>query len=288
MAIVIRFILGAAFGSFVNVIALRYEGNAFLFGNSVIGGRSRCPGCRITLRWFELVPFFSFVVQGGKCRHCGASLSWRYPAVEFLGGLIVAFVPIRIAHYFALAGFSPLAEILLSYFWVMAFFLLFLLALIDMRLYLIPNEVNVLLGAIGIAIGIIMTGYSSPAGFSLLGFHAILAGFVEGVWQNRAVALLFGMLFFGFLTLISRGCGMGLGDVKLAGALGLLLGWPDVVAVTAIAFVIGACAGVFAIGFRKKKIKSLLPFGPFLALAVAMVFFWGDALTRGYFQLFFL
>lgn len=288
MAILFRFILGTAFGSFINVVALRYEGDAFLLGRPVIYGRSCCPACRTTLRWFELVPLLSFFLQRGKCRTCGTHISAQYPLVEFLGGLIFAYVPLRIAHFFALSGFSPGAEFLIAYFWVAAFFLLLLLALIDIRLYLIPNEVSFMLAGIGVLIGAVMAGYLSPAGHSLLGFHAILAGFSEGVWVNRVIAILFGVIFFGFLTIASRGRGMGLGDVKLAGALGILIGWPDIVAVTAISFVIGACAGVFAMIFGKKSLKSLLPFGPFLALAVAVVFFLGDAFTRGYFQLFFL
>lgn len=87
MTAVILFVLGAIVGSFLNVVALRWDNKNF-------GGRSLCPDCLKTLRWFELVPIFSFFVQGGKCRHCRSKISYQYPITEILTGLIFATVPL--------------------------------------------------------------------------------------------------------------------------------------------------------------------------------------------------
>ena len=77
----ILFVFGLAIGSFLNVVILRYDGEKFLFDAKALGGRSHCMHCGKTLRWFELVPVVSFLVQGGRCRHCGTRLSAQYPAV---------------------------------------------------------------------------------------------------------------------------------------------------------------------------------------------------------------
>ena len=104
---IILFFFGAAVGSFINVLATRYDPAAFLFSRRVIGGRSHCPGCGKTLRWFELIPLFSFLVQGGRCRRCKKRLSIQYLIVELLSGLIFVLVPVIIhsTFYFLLSTF---------------------------------------------------------------------------------------------------------------------------------------------------------------------------------------
>jgi len=88
------FFLGAVVGSFIGVLAGRYtEEKGFILA---IQGRSKCPHCRKTLKWYELVPLASFVAQGGKCRKCRHKLSWRYPVVEILSGLVLVLVPLKL------------------------------------------------------------------------------------------------------------------------------------------------------------------------------------------------
>ena len=252
---VILFLFGLAIGSFVNVLALRYDGEHFLFDPRVIGGRSHCPHCGRTLRSFELVPVASFFIQGGRCRRCRAPLGWHYPAVELLSGVIFAAVPWRLAA-------EGTGGIVLSLLWVAAFEALLLMTYIDIRLQIIPDELVVLLGVIAI-------------------FAAIFAPF----WISRLAGALFGGAFFGALMLATRGKGMGMGDVKLAAPLGFLFGWPDMLFLVGAAFVFGACTGVILLLRGKKTMKSAVPFAPFLALGAAFVFFFGAAVISAYFRI---
>ena len=87
MTSVILFVLGTIIGSFLNVVGLRWDDKNF-------GGRSMCPKCGKVLRWYELIPVLSFVVQQGKCRNCGAEISYQYPLIEIFTGLIFATVPL--------------------------------------------------------------------------------------------------------------------------------------------------------------------------------------------------
>ena len=126
----ILFILGIAIGSFLNVVSLRYEPGQKLMDFKIIGGRSHCPYCGKILSWYELVPLFSFLIQKGKCRNCEHKLSWQYPLVELLSGLIFVFVPL-------VASYWPLVII-----WLLIFILFLLLSIIDFRHYIIPDSIN--------------------------------------------------------------------------------------------------------------------------------------------------
>ena len=131
MTLAILFILGLAVGSFLNVVALRYDGEAPLGSLGAIGGRSHCPGCNATLRWFELIPLLSWIMQAGKCRRCGVRISFRYPVAELISGAIFLFVPLQV---FADTGMGGPLLFGLSFFWILAFEVLFLMSLIDIRL----------------------------------------------------------------------------------------------------------------------------------------------------------
>ena len=122
------FLFGVAIGSFLNVVALRYDGEHFLFSEKQLGGRSHCPHCKKTLRWFELVPLVSFLIQGGRCRRCGISIGWRYPAVEMLSGIIFLAVPLHFSSLASPLGFFSASLIGLSAIWVLVFELLLLVA----------------------------------------------------------------------------------------------------------------------------------------------------------------
>lgn len=255
------FVFGIAIGSFVNVVATRYDGEHFLLANSVIGGRSHCEQCKQTLRWFELVPLLSFVIQGGRCRRCKAKLSFQYPLVELVSGLIFVFVPLALD--IAGAGGTQVASGAPAFaiFWVIVFEALLVMTLIDIRLGIIPDELSIFLAILGIGLAI----YSEPT--------------------SRLIGALVAGGFFGFLILVTKGRGMGMGDLKLAIPLGLLFGWPAIALVLMFAFLTGAVVGLISIAVHKKTMKGTIPFGPFLAIGAAIVFFWGPSLVAWYLSL---
>jgi len=258
--LIILFAFGLAIGSFLNVVAMRYDGEHFLFSTKLIGGRSHCEGCKKTLRWFELVPLFSFVAQGGRCRRCTARLSIQYPIVELLSGIIFASVPLALGTGVGIT--APL--ILLATLWIAVFEALLVMTLIDIRLGIIPDEINIFLAAAGVLLLLI------PAPLDAV---AVLA---------RIIAALGAGAFFALLIAVTRGKGMGMGDLKLAIPLGLLFGWPEILLVLMAAFVIGAVMGVIAVARGTNSMKGTLPFGPFLALGAMTAFFWGAPIIGWY------
>jgi prepilin signal peptidase PulO-like enzyme (type II secretory pathway) len=279
------FLFGVAIGSFLNVVALRYDGEHFLFSEKQLGGRSHCPHCKKTLRWFELVPLVSFLIQGGRCRRCGISIGWRYPAVEMLSGIIFLAVPLHFSSLASPLGFFSASLIGLSAIWVLVFELLLLVAYIDIRLGIIPDELNILLFIVGCFTAWFSAMVFGVGNVSFFGSYAALFGLQGNIWINHLVGGFFGAAFFGAIVAVTRGKGMGMGDVKLAFPLGVLFGWPDVLIISMMAFVIGGVFGIGVIAFGKKTMKSAVAFGPFLVAASAITFFAGSALSGWYFHM---
>jgi prepilin signal peptidase PulO-like enzyme (type II secretory pathway) len=263
LVIVILFAFGLAIGSFLNVVALRYDGDRFLLSTKLIGGRSHCEQCGKTLRWFELVPLVSFVAQGGRCRRCKTPLSIQYPIIELLSGIIFVSVPLALG--VDASAVTPFA--LLAALWIVVFEALLVMTLIDIRLGIIPDEINIFLAIVGMLLLLV------PAP---LDATAVLV---------KIIAALGAGAFFALLIAVTRGKGMGMGDLKLAIPLGLLFGWPEIVLVLMAAFVIGAVVGVIAIARGTNSMKGTLPFGPFLALGAVTAFFWGAPIIGWYLSL---
>jgi len=282
---IILFVLGLAVGSFINVISLRYQSGRRLLDKKVIDGRSHCPICFKTLIWYELIPIFSFFLQRGKCRSCGHKISLQYPLVEILSGLIFVLVPIKILTITKLPNY----QLLIILIWLLVFVFLLLLSIIDLRHSIIPNQINLTLGILGLILLIIKSAgqWSIVNGQqSFLGHYAVIFGLRENIWINYSVAALLGMAIFGVIILLSRGKAMGLGDFKLVAALGLIFGWPDILMVIFLAFIIGALVSIVFLIRKKKKMKDAIPFGPFLAIGAALTFFFGYQVIGGYFKLF--
>lgn len=228
-----------------------------------LGGRSYCPNCRKTLAWYELLPLVSFLIQRGHCRGCGALVGWSYPAVELVAGFIVALVPLTaMTMGFGVAGAAL---------WTAVFLVLLLITLIDIRLQMIPDELSVTLAALGI--GLIFFG--SPSADT----------WIRHVGSAFGAAIFFAMLIFFTRNWGGAGQGgMGIGDAKLAFALGLVFGWPGILLLIMLAFIIGAMVGVALIAARAKNMKSALPFGPFLAFAALVVFLFGQNLLESWYN----
>jgi leader peptidase (prepilin peptidase)/N-methyltransferase len=248
VAVVAAALAGLLVGSFLNVVAYRLPR-----GESLLHPRSRCPQCATQLRALDNVPVISWLVLRGRCHHCGAHISARYPIVEATtAGLYAAVV----------ASQDDAVRIVLGLLLVTA---LVPITLIDLDHRIIPNKIT---GAAAVAALIAITALDRD--FLL---EAVIAGLAGGGF------------FFVAALLYPRG--MGMGDVKLAGVLGLYLGRAVAPAIL-IALVAGVAVGVAVIA-RKGAVegrKTAVPFGPFLALGGIVAFFAGHDLVDAYLDTF--
>ncbi len=269
------------------MVSLRYKDGKGIFAD--IYGRSHCPYCGKTLQWYELLPLVSFVIQGGKCRSCHHRLSMQYPIVELLSGLIFVLVPYRLMAFYA---FRP--SYLPIFIWVVAFLTLLLISAIDFRQQIIPDSLNVFIALLGVAmffihitLGDFMAAMGEHAiGGTFIWSYALLLFVGNSLLVNTLLGLAFGLVFIGLIFAISLGRGIGFGDVKLAAAAGLLMGWPDIALALILAFIIGAIVGGLLMLFRGKSRRDAVPFGPFIAVGITLVFFLGYDILNAYFYLF--
>lgn len=291
----ILFIFGLVIGSFLNVVILRYRSEKNVFACEHLSGRSHCPHCGRTLQWFELIPLLSFMVQGGKCRSCGERLSFQYPVVEFLSGAIVAGVPLFLNSFY---GFSnalfiscklPHFYYAFCFLWVLVLLTWLLVACIDLRHYLVPNELNVLIAIVGACITFFLFTKRTvfpPFSESFLRHFALMFSPFANVLSNHLFGAVAAGVFFAALSMFSRGKAMGFGDAKLAAATGLVVGWPDVAVATALAFFFGGVWGIGLVILKRKKMHDRVPFAPFFILGSVVMIFFGYGLLAGYFRLF--
>ncbi len=289
------FVFGLAIGSFLNVLILRYNPEGSLWSVKKLSGRSHCPYCNHELKASELVPLWSFFIQRGKCRECGHKLSFQYPIVEFLSGAIFAGLPWFLNGFYnvSLQSFANFNlewwyyAILIA--WIAVFLAWLVIAAIDLREYVIPNELNVLLGFLGILAGALIIIYGDklfPFRDSFLEQFRLIFSPFQNILLNRILGMVAGGLFFGFLAFASRGRGMGMGEVKLAIVSGLILGWPDIALVIMLSFIFGGIVGGGLLIFGKKEMKDKLPFAPFFVLAAFATVFFGHSIIGWYFSLF--
>lgn len=275
-------LLGTLLGSFANAVALRYDPDRFLFAPS--SGRSRCPKCSRTLTALELVPIISWVALRGRCYGCRKKISWRYPLVELATGFAVAAVPFGLVASSA-QFLDPWRFAVAAGCWVGIVLFLVIIALVDLKHYIIPDEANVAIAVLGgVAAWVTAPAFSEATG-SFLGSFAMLAGFHSDpvVARLLGIAASAGLLLF--LFAVTRGRGIGFGDVKLAAALGVAFAWPDPLVIVGISFVLGAIAAVPALLAHKTRMGAAVPFGPFIALAAILVLGLGDKLATAYFDL---
>jgi len=284
------FALGVAIGSFLNVFTLRYKPEGRFFSLKRTVGRSACMHCHTQLRWFELIPVVSFIIQRGKCNTCRARLSLQYPIIEIVSGLLFVFVPLVIRNSFDIWSVTIITPWFLgvSLFWIVVMLSLLLVVIIDLRHYIIPNSLNFFLGLLGIVWIVLGYGahiFDNVGKGSFLGSYSLMFGQVSSPLLSHLIGAGVGFLFFFLLVLISKGRGMGVGDVKLMLSLGLLFGWPDIALIGALSFIIGALVSVLLITANKKKMKDKIPFGPFIAISATLVFVWGAGLLHTYFAI---
>lgn len=239
---IIFFILGLIIGSFLNVVVYRLEAVETLMG------RSHCPKCRKKIRWFDNIPVLSYIILSARCRDCGEKISWQYPLVELATGIVFA----TLGNYF----FNPIdfSSLLLVFYYLAIFSILMVIFVYDFKYMEIPMIVL----WVGVILSLTYSLYSDSQNFrnivsimELKTFSGILGALVAGG-------------FFWFLAAYSKETWMGFGDVYLGVLVGLVVGWPNVWAAMMLSFVIGAVISVALITFRKKTMKSQVPFAPFL------------------------
>lgn len=262
LILIFIFILGTIAGSFINCLVWRIKQEESILG------RSYCPKCKHTLGFFDLFPIFSFAFLKGRCRYCKEKISWQYPVVEILTGLAFVFVYHYTGFDLLTFNFQNIKFYELIFRWLLS--MLLLVAFIyDLKYFIIPDGVTF-----------------SAIALTLLW---IIVGFFTGYYtEMQVLSFLFtglaSALFLFCLWFFSQGRAMGFGDVKLAFLLGLFLGYPVIIPTLFVSFFIGALMGITLIFLRKKKMKSEVPFGPFLVIGAFTGLAWGQDMINWYFS----
>jgi len=265
------FVFGLIVGSFLNCVIFRLEKN-----ESFLRGRSYCPFCRHSLNFLDLVPLFSFLFLKGRCRYCQKPISWQYFLVEAATGSIfllifIFFAPLNME-------FSGQTILSLIYYWTIASFLI-VIFVYDLKHYIIPDKAiypAIIIAFIFRFFEVLSFNYWSLSGvfsFGIAAFEPMFSPILSAVFASG---------FFLAIVLISKGQWMGVGDIKLAFLMGLMLGWPNILIALFLAFFIGALVGVFLILKNKKTFKSEIPFGPFLILGTFIALFFGSQIIDWY------
>lgn len=242
-SITIAALTGLAIGSFLNVVIYRVPRE-----ESIAFPASHCPTCGHTLSALENVPLFSWLWLRGRCSSCMKPVSVRYPLVELLTAALFVVSVLRFG-----MSLQTLAAALLSAYLIVTVF-------VDLDHLLILDVVTIPVALGGLVIAL-FGGYIVPA--------------LEGAATGAAL--------FGLLYIVTRGTGLGLGDVKLAACLGLFIGWPNTIAMSAAAVVIGAIVAIPVLLTRKRRGRDVVPFGPFLVLG-ALIMTFAPGLVLGPYQ----
>lgn len=241
MSALFIFLIGLFIGSFLNVVVDRIPR-----GESIIVGRSHCDFCKHTLSWYDLIPLFSFLFLRGKCRYCHTFIGWKYPVIELTTGVMFAltFIVFFQSSVLLLLTMLGILSILITIFYT------------DLFSGIIP-DILILCLSVFACFHIFLLSQQ------FISF--LLAGFAAG-------------LFFLCIFLLTKGHGIGFGDVKYALVMGLLVGFPFLITSLYIAFLTGAGVALILVIARKKAFKSSIAFGPFLVIGTFANLLWGASL----------
>jgi leader peptidase (prepilin peptidase) / N-methyltransferase len=240
---------GLIIGSFLTVLVTRVPA-----GESIVAPRSRCPSCGTPITARDNVPVVSWLLLRGRCRSCGVRIPIRYPVMEIVTAALFAAAAIRYEDVWLLIAVSVFLGILLA------------LSLIDLEHKILPNRIV----------------YPS-----LIGFPAFLVvARLGGAPVDLVHAAIGFFAYGGFLLVVAfiSPAGMGMGDVKLAALIGLVVGaidLPSVAVAGGLAIILGGIGAVVALAMGKGR-KAAVPFGPFLAAGAVLALFWGSAIADAY------
>lgn len=250
--IILLFIIGLIVGSFLNSVIYRLDDIL-----SIVRTRSHCPKCKTPLRWYDLVPLLSFVTLSAKCRYCKKSISWQYPIVEF--GTALLFVLLYLQ--FGLTSYSIILMLITC--------LLVVIFVYDLFHQLIPDEI------VWSAFGLWLIAYG-------LSFFIPSLNFYISNWWQPLLGGLISAGIIGIIVWVTRGKGMGIGDIKLALLLGFILGYSTVLPFIFLAFILGSIVGLALVWTKAKKMRDTISFGPFLIAGFYLALFFGPKLIEWY------
>ena len=250
--ILIIFILGLIFGSFLNVCIYRIPR-----GESIFFPPSRCPNCKITLKVKDLFPLISYGLKRGRCSYCGEKISLRYPLMEGITGILYVLIYLSFGFSIEFIFYIGLTSLLL------------IIAGIDYDHQVIPDPFVML----GLGGGLL---YHFIGSIMSHGLGGIVHGFI---------GLVIGGGFLLLIAVLSKG-GMGGGDIKLMGMLGFWLGWKLTIIALFFSFLFGGLISIFLLACKIKNKKDMIPFGPFLCLGTFVSLLYGNVIFQWYLQLF--
>ena len=272
LLLVLAVVGGLAIGSFLNVVIHRLpkimerqwqEQCAELGGQPMVAAeayslahpRSHCPHCQHPIAAMENIPIVSYLALRGRCKGCGARISWRYPVVEAITGLLFGYCLIHFGPTLAALGAMTFAAAMVA------------LAFIDFDTQLLPDDITLPLLWLGLLLNVSST-------------HTDLSSAVVGAMAGYLSLWSVYQLF----KLLTGKEGMGYGDFKLLAAIGAWLGWQMLPLVVLASSLVGACVGVVLIILARHGRNVPMPFGPYLAAAGLIALFWGQPLTQAYLQ----
>lgn len=238
---IIMFLYGIVIGSFLNVCIYRLPKK-----ENIAKVRSHCMNCGYQLKWYDLIPLFSYLFLGGRCRKCKEKISIQYPVVEALNGVLYCIV---------FAEYGLCMETLL---YALLFSALITLSVIDFRTFEIPIGINIFILALGLIR--VVTDYNN--------------------WLRYAIGLLCVSGFLYLIYFITKGRGIGGGDIKLMAVCGLLIGWKLII----LSFLLGCIIGA-VVHIIRMKISGegrVLALGPYLSVGVMISVLWGNQLINWY------
>ncbi len=267
--LIIFLILGLIVGSFLNVLVYRIHTAEELFWD-----RSKCPHCKAQIRWFDNIPVVSFVILKFRCRDCQEKISWQYPIVEIFTGIVFALIGWKFFVLIDTASWLPTA------FYLFAVSSLISILVYDYLYLEIPGSVL----WFSIFLTIIFGLYSD--GMSLLSLENNALNLLDTKIYPGVLGAMIAFIFFFSLSFFSKEKWMGMGDAYLVIFLGLILGWPEILLALFLAFFLGAFYGIIAIALKKKKMKSQVPFAPFLVMGTLITLLFYTPIINWYFSLF--
>jgi len=241
------FLFGVSLGSFANVCIYRLPRD-----KQIISGRSYCPRCKKKIKWYDNLPLISYIFLNAKCRNCDKSISVRYLIVELITGISFLLIFLSFKNLYTIVFLSTLILIL-----IMIFF-------IDLENFIIPDSLNFLI------MGLALVKNFIPS-FNTSLIHDINQSLIGGIIGYFSIWV----IIFLYKTL-KKIDGMGLGDAKLMAGIGLLFGWQSIPLVLFLSSILGLFFVIPSLLKKQKTMKSEIPFGPFIIIAMLIYFVFGD------------